>query len=193
MKWRAIRWRLVLPLVNVALAIGLGALGVRQYESDIRQHPGYFYHGNLYYLPSAQIVVYCLNMPAYDVSSAFAEFGIRYLRSDSPLFSKYSFFFVYWGFFVAVACFWYWIGYQFEKRSFPILANSTNISRYGRILAYIVGILLSLTMGYWGFEMRSSELLPRPIPIAELIWGVGLTAYFLILVYREMFATAGSR
>ncbi|MBV9182082.1 MAG: hypothetical protein JO356_12295 [Acidobacteria bacterium] len=44
-----------LPLANMILAVGLCALGLTEYESDHRPHPGHFYHGTLYYLPPAQI------------------------------------------------------------------------------------------------------------------------------------------
>jgi hypothetical protein len=186
MHMRTFKWSIFLPTVNVVLALGLCALGLREYESDHRLHPEYFYHGNLYYLPPAQIADYCLNMPAYAASSAFAELGVRVFRSDSPLFTKYFFFYAYWGFFVAVGCLWWWLGYQLESHPSQTTLKEATIGRYAKILIYVIIALLSLVMAYDGFMMRSGELVARAIPFAKLAWGIGLAAYLLILIYRDL-------
>jgi hypothetical protein len=183
---KVFKWRISLALVNLALALVMCRIGLHEYLSDHRQHPGYFYHGNLYYLPAAQIATYCWNMPAYVASSQFAEIGIRYLKSDSPAFSKYSFFFVYWGFFVAVALFWWWTGWQLDRLHEPRRRVDAKPDGYFRMAFYAIVAIFAFAMAYNGFVFRSGELVARPIPIAKMVWGMGLGAYFVTLCCRAL-------
>ena len=178
-----LKWRIVLATANVALAVSMCWVGLRQYESDHRMHPEYFYHGNLYYLPTAQIAIYSLNAPAYTLSTAFQDFGLRHLQRGGILFTASAFNYVYVGFFVAVASLWWWIGSRLDIRT-PRSGKSTTIKRFSKLVAFILCGALSFTMAYHGYIFRHGTVIPWPIPISQMVWGIGLCTYFCVKVLR---------
>ncbi len=60
------KWRIYLPVLNLLLAIGLSAVGVRQYEEIRYRFQG---HGRMFYVPPAQRVVDAVNAPAFVLSN----------------------------------------------------------------------------------------------------------------------------
>jgi hypothetical protein len=128
--------------------------------------------------------MYCLNAPAYAISGEIAEIGIRFISPESWLFTGYLFFYVYWGFFVAGAAFWWWVGYQLDKG----LWNRSRVALTGRVSylkagMYGVIVLLSLAMARHGLMLYRVDVIPRSIAIAEMIWGLALAGYCLTLFY----------
>lgn len=179
------KWRILLATANILLTVLMCWVGLRQYESDHRLHPEYFYHGNLYYLPPAQIAVYSLNAPAYSAATAFQDFGIRHFRRGEVLFTAYAFFYVYIGFFPAVAVFWWWIGAHLDMRSRgPMLSEQG--AHYPKIALLTLCAMLSFAMAYQGYAFRRGTVISQPIPISQMVWGVGLGAYFCLRVLREV-------
>lgn len=171
---RAFKWRLLLSVANVLLALGMSALGLHEYETDHRTHPEYFYHGNVYYVPPAQIVSYCLNVPALVASNLFRNFGIKHVSAESRLFVAQSFFHVYTGYYLAVLFFWWYVGWWLDVKLSP-----ANIPRVLRELGWGLGALVSLALAYYGFAFRRGDWVPRVIPLSVMAWGVGLACYFV--------------
>jgi len=181
---KAFKWRLFLVVFNLGLALVLSTVGLREYESDHKSHPEYFYHGNLYYIPPAQIVMYCINTPAYTASAGFAEFGIRNLRSDNGLFTAYLFFYVYWGLLVATAAFWWWVGWQLDTRADRRYSPKAP-AKIVKTTVYTLVALVSLVMAHGGYVLRRSDLVARPIATAKIAWGIGLFLYFVTMIWRQ--------
>jgi hypothetical protein len=171
---RAFKWRVLLASTNVILAIWMSMIGLHEYETVHRLHPEYFYHGNLYYLPTAQIVSYCLNMPAYVASLKLASLGMHYIQSKSGLFTAHSFFYVYDGFYVLLAGFWWCVGWRLDTLSKP-----RESLRALRIVGYGLGALMSLALSYYGFVYRRGDLIVRALPVSMMIWGMALLFYFI--------------
>src|SRR5215831_1773831 len=127
-----IRWAATLAAANVVVAVSLSWVGLVQYERDYRLHPGYFYHGNMYYLPTAQVVMYCLNAPSYVASNWFVDSAIRYFGSSADIFAAHAFFYVNIAFYVATAGFWWLLGMQLDRK------RRANVPRRAAIIiAYV--------------------------------------------------------
>jgi hypothetical protein len=152
----------------------MSMIGLHQYETVHRQHPEYFYHGNLYYLPTAQIASYCLNVPAYVASLKLTSVGMRYVQPESSLFTAHSFFYVYDGYYVLLAGFWWCVGWRLDTLSKP-----RDSFRALKILGYSVGAVMSLALAFYGFNYRRGDLMVRALPISMMIWGVTLLFYFI--------------
>lgn len=172
--------------VNLVLSFALSAIGLRQYEVDHRTHPEYFYHGNVYYMPPAQSAMYCINMPAYALSAAFAEFGIRHVNSQSRVFTAHSFFYVYDGFFVAVLGFWWWLGTALDNRGGSASARTMpRRGKYTKTAAYVISVLASLYLAYDGLLSFNVIALPHSMALSKIVWGVLLFAVFLALLLNS--------
>ena len=181
---KSLKWRLVLSATNILLAIGMSALGFHEYGADHQAHPEYFYHGNLYYIPPAQIASYCLNIPALVISNLFRNFGIAHLSSERGIFTTQWFFHVYVGYYAAVLIFWWCIGWSLDARR-PGRSRWPAWEAAGWGLAAFI----SLGLAYYGFSYWHSDVLPFAIPLSMVVWGIGLACYFVLRTLRVRSAT----
>jgi hypothetical protein len=167
------KWRIGLSVVNLLLAIGMSALGAGQWEADGRLHPEYFYHGNLYYCPTAQWLSYCLNAPSLAVVNVIGDFTIRYHLLPQSLLGAYLFYFVRPEFYVAIFLFWAWAGWHVDVG----LPSRDCHTRWATALEVLIGILLSITLLYQGIPGLLRQGVMHAIPASMVLWGIVLLLY----------------
>ena len=180
------KWQVEFAVINLVLAVIMCWIGQKQYERDHRMHPEYFYHGNLYYIPPAQIAIYSVDAPAYSASVAVQDLGIRHLPQLGAVFTSHVVFYVYPGFFVAGVALWWWIGAKLERPSGRLSKPSRR--HPAKMLTLCLGVLLSLAMAYRGYLFRRGTEIPRPIPFSQMAWGLMLAPYFCSKVMRDVMA-----
>ena len=178
---RRFRWRTILVVTNLVLAIGMSAIGLQEYRRDHHSHPEYFYHGTLYYVPPMQMASYCLNMPAFVASTAF-HISLRYLHITSEIFDAYLFFYVNYDFYLFVVLFWWVVTGRLLNRR-PQMPRSPNWPI--RIISHLLGALISLGIAYAGFFYRKGDIVAKPMPLSALIWGLALFTYFVVMLLRS--------
>ena len=104
---RTFRWRICLPVLNLLLAVGMSALGWRQYDQIRHRFQG---HGRMFYVPPAQLVSYSLNAPPFVLSNLLHHSFLGW-RS---LWEREWFYGVSTDFYVLLPLFWFWVGWQFD-------------------------------------------------------------------------------
>jgi hypothetical protein len=171
------KWRIVLAAVNLLLAIGMSAVGMREYAADHQLHPGYFYHGNRYYVPTAQWISYCLNAPAHLVANMFDDFAMRYHLMPSRWFGVWCFYFVHYEFYAAVFLFWWWMGWKVDAKMV-----SQNCSASWGIAESLVGLCVAVLLLFYGsvYVWRTDTI--RSVAGATVVWGGVLMWYFLLRI-----------
>jgi hypothetical protein len=148
----------------------LSVLGAQEYQAFRHMHR--FHEGNVLYIPPAQLVSDCVNVPAFVFSNLVGNsrvwkslwYGVTMGRADSVLF------------YVSLTIFWWWIGWRIDIRS-----------RRGTIKAlaapfWVIAALLSLLLTYAGLQIFliyriDSVSGGRAVAMAMLVWGVTLLCY----------------
>jgi len=173
------KWRLVLSIGNLILALGMSALGAREWAADLIAHPQYFYHGNLYYSPTAQWLSYCLNAPSFYVVNLFGSFAMRHHLLPPGWFGAYCFYFVHYEYYLALFLLWWWIGWEIDM-SLDSLRRHTPFTVPGAVF----GIVLSIGLLFQGIaSLRSPEVI-HAIAASMVVWGIGLMCCFAFLLWR---------
>ena len=146
------RWRIVLPTVNLLAAINLSALGAREYHAFRQSHR--FHEGNVLYIPPAQLISYCINVPTFVFSNFVGNTqrwkslwsGVSLSKADSALF------------YLRLTLFWCWIGWRIDVRA-----------RRDRLKAlpaafWMISAVLSLLLTYAGLQilLKFLELMAFP-------------------------------
>jgi hypothetical protein len=167
---KSLRWRIVLSTINLAAAMMLSALGVREYQAFRNLHR--FHEGNVLYIPPAQLVSYCVTVPAFVFSNLVGNTrlwkslwdGVTLSRADRALF------------YASLTMFWWWIGWRVDIRS-----------RRGSVRSWaapfwVIAVLLSFLLTYAGLRIFLIYRIDgvsgaRAIATAMLVWGMALLCY----------------
>jgi hypothetical protein len=173
------KWRFVLSIVNLIVALGMSALGAREWAADLIVHPQYFYHGNLYYSPIAQWLSYCLNAPSFYVVNLFGSFAMRYHLLPPGWFGIYCFYFVRYEYFLALFLFWWWVGWSVDMG----LASHERGTSWTALVEALCGIVLSIALLSQGIsDLRNSAVI-YAIAVSRVVWGLCLLCYFVRLLW----------
>jgi hypothetical protein len=103
-------WKLVLPCVNLALAIWLFSVGTQQWKRYSNENPGAFHEGSYWYMPAAWQIGRSINAPAYLVSE-----WVHVWHREHGWWQDMSFQYGYREFYVAVVLLWFWVGLVIQK------------------------------------------------------------------------------
>ncbi len=174
------KWRVVLAVANLVLAVGMSALGAREWAVDHRLHPEYFYHGNLYYVPTAQWLSYCLNVPSFAVVNLTGNFAMRHHLLPSGWFGTYCFYFVHYEYYLALFLFWWWVGWKIDMN----LASRERRKLWIVVVEALFGIVVSMALLFQGVAGLRSWVVIHAIAYSMVTWGAVLLLYFVVCLWR---------
>jgi len=179
------KWRITLSLFNLAAAIGFSVLGMSEYSAFRQSHPGVFHEGSAAYIPTAQLVSYCMNSPSFVLSNLLGNARMWRSLWGGKLLGGYVFDNVNVSFYLVLLLFWWWIGWIVDLR------KRHNHSKFAS-LGWVITALLSLALAFGGIDiLRTSEFpsgnVPggRAIPISMLVWGLALFGYCAAVISRS--------
>jgi hypothetical protein len=169
------KWQLLLPLAGILLNVFLFWLAIRQYDTIHRLRPGVFYEGSTYVAPALQ-AAYCINAPAFVVSSLIQDFFLRefdwtgaWLHTGDLVY------------YLCVIVLWWWIGLRVDRSD----SNASNKTKPLLIAVQILGLCFAVFLIYVGLSAHLGLLLhtrfvpTRAIAVSIRIWGLGLACCFL--------------
>jgi hypothetical protein len=171
------RWRIVLSIVNLLMAIGLSGLALNEYRAFCREHP----HSDTIvpYMPISQQIVYCLNAPSYVVTNIVGNATAWKWQTEYVLNN------VRVSFLVALCLFWWWVGWHLDEYQ----AKSRGALS---VLGWLFVMLLALALAFAGIDILHSFQFPsgtvpggRAIPIAMVAWGCALVGYCVTQIVRS--------
>lgn len=181
---KSYKWRIVLSLVNLVAAIGLSALGPREYEAFRRAHA----HSDAIapYIPTAQLISYCVNAPSFVLSNLLGN--VRAWR----MFWKERWLGAYWfqnvsvTYYVFLLLFWWLVGWRLDVQSRPKERKGL-----AAVLGWLVSALAAVALLYVSVGLLRTDIPAQVaggavIPIAMLIWGLALFCYFSVLLFRSL-------
>jgi hypothetical protein len=182
-RMKRFKWRILLSLSNVLLAIGLSVLGVREYETFSGSREGAFYHGHHVYLPAAQLISYCMNAPAFLLENLLGRFQLW----SSVWGNGWWFYYVSHDFYFLVFLFWWCIGWHFDiKRSLTSQKTVIKISGYILAASFLGFLLFTGARIFWTTQFPNEWYVGgRTIAFSMLLWGVGLLAYLVASLLRQ--------
>jgi hypothetical protein len=159
------KWRFLLSVASVVLALFLWRVGLWEFLSMIQQH----HHGKHYHVPLAQAVSYTINSPALVLSNFVDNLVVRDLDWDERWF--------HYGtieYYISVFALWWCIGSRIDRKPGP-LKHTILWS-----IACFIGICFSLLLVYGGIMVREIEIEyeTTAVPISMVLWGLGLSLYF---------------
>ena len=173
---RTFKWRIILSLASLFVAVGLSALGLQEYEAFRQSQPGAVYHGHHAYLPTAQLISYSMNAPVFLLTNLLGTVPAWRLLWRG----KSYFYYVSAEFYVLLSLFWWWIGWRLDVKSKPDRERSLTA-----VVGYLSGALIALALLCSGIYLFTrfefpSEWVPggRAIPLSLLLWGTALLCYF---------------
>jgi hypothetical protein len=185
---RPYRYRISLSVFNVAIALAMSAIGAHEYQTFRQLNPSAFYEGRAGYVSPAQLISYCINVPAFVFANLIGN--ARPWRSlwGEALLGGYIFHEVSVTFYLSVVLLWWWIGWRIDVRTKP---NDRATWRQG--VCWSVGTILSLMLAYSGASILRHTEFPSPlvpggraIPFAMLAWGLSLLCYFSVILKRSL-------
>jgi hypothetical protein len=169
-KMNSFRWRVILAVSNLALALGMSLLGLREYESFRVTHVGAFYHGHSAYLPPTQLASYCLNAPPFLATNVLSSL----YAGSSVASDRWWFYYVSREFYLYVFLFWWWVGWQVD------LISGQKKSLVSTLIGAVMFLGLCCAGGWilWSTKFPN-EWVPggRAIPVSMLVWGFALLIY----------------
>ena len=177
------KWRIVLSLVNLVAAIGLSALGLRQYEAFRRAH----LHSDaiLSYIPTAQLIGYCLNAPSFVLSNLLGNIRRWRMFWHGRWLDGYWFQSVSVTFYLFVLLFWWSVGWRLDAQPRP--KGRTALAAG---LGWLIGAIGSVELCYGSLVLLREELPAlgayrvSPILLSMLLWGFALFCYFTVMLFR---------
>jgi hypothetical protein len=178
------RWRIFLSLFNVLLAAGLFAAGLAETKQSNYPHA----NPNPGYIPRAQIASYCMNIPPFVLRNLVTNFIVRKWPSASALWDKWFESYRYHegaDYYFLVFLFWWWIGWRLDIKEIPRRSGG-----WVPIVGFSLGVILSLTILYVAWASLADTARLRfagglIIPVATLVWGLGLFCYFATALLRK--------
>jgi hypothetical protein len=182
------RWRIALSLANVFIAVALFHIGLN--EARLASYP----HANPApeYVPTAQRISYCMNLPPFVARNLIGNCLVRRSRGASGLWDRWVSSSRYQegtNYYILVFLFWWFIGWRIDSRDTP-----HNSKRPIEVIGYSLGLVGSLGLLYVAGDLFAhawSEcwyLVGFMIPTSALIWGLGLFTF----IAKELLPT-GSR
>lgn len=171
------KWRIVLPLANLAISIFLAVLGTRESQAFREAHPVASYEPNFVYIPPAQLVSNCVNVPAFVLSNLLGNSQAWKSVWERTDLSDTAFRGVNFAFYVLSFLFWCWIGWRID-----IKGRHNHPTKVGS-LVWGGSALSSLFLAYAGIQILALShsadgvLGQRPLAVAMLVWGLGLCSY----------------
>jgi hypothetical protein len=174
------KWRIVLAVANLFLAVGMSAVGARQWATDRNLHPEYFYHGNLYYIPTAQWLSYCLNVPSFAAVNLAGNFTMSYHLLPSGWFGTYCFYFVHYEYYLALFLFWWWVGWKIDMKLTPHEYRTLWIV----VVEALLGTVVSIALLFQGVVALRSWATIHAIAYSMVVWGAVLLLYFVGCLWR---------
>jgi hypothetical protein len=177
---RSFRWRVLLSIANLFLALGMSALGTLQYQRFRGSQPQAFYHGHHEYIPAAQLVSYCMNAPTFLATNALAswQFWRRAWGGTSY------FYYVSADFYVLLFFFWWLVGWELDQRPKSISRSSTAALAYD-----VIGAVFALCIFSAGLFLVIAHKDPTQpggmsLPVSLIVWGAILAWYFSRQILR---------
>lgn len=172
------KWRLILSLTNLAIAMGLFAVGLREAEAVRYPHM----QMTSSYIPPAQVAAYCINFPAFAFRNAITNWVVYRSSAATAAWSKWSSSYRFqegFDFYSILALFWWWIGWHCDLKS-------RNPARGQAAADNCFGFLLSLLLLYGAAQLLLTQLPSGRLrfegglimPTSALVWGLGLLWYF---------------
>jgi hypothetical protein len=157
------KWRFLLSVASVVLALFLWRVGLWEQLSMIQQH----HHGTHYHVPLAQAVSYTINSPALVLSQLVHNVVVRDFDWDERWF--------HYGeieYYIFVFTLWWCIGSRIDRKPAPL--KQTILWS----IACFTGICFSILLVYGGIMLPGSAYETTAISISMLLWGFGLSFYF---------------
>jgi hypothetical protein len=172
------KWRLILSLFNLLIAIAQSALGLHSAKVILKQATRY---DNVFlFIPTPQVISDCINAPAFILPNLIGNTALWKNLWGERWLGAYVFYQVPMFFYILLSLFWWWIGWRFDTR----LA----INDQRRALQVSVNVLgAALSLGLLGIGLKlaltDSQSLQLAgglaIPIATCVWGCLLLGYFV--------------
>jgi hypothetical protein len=176
--------RIVLSLVNLVAAIGLSALGPREYAAFRAGHM----HSDAIvpYIPTAQLISYCVNAPSFVLSNLLGNVRAWRMFWKERWLGGYWFQNVSVTFYVFLFVFWWLVGWRPDVQSRPRERKGL-----AGVLGWLVGALAALALLYVSVGLLRTDIPAEVtggaiIPIAMLLWGLGLFCYFSVVLFRSL-------
>jgi hypothetical protein len=172
------RWSIIFSVSNLLLAMFLFSLGQREFKSLTRS-PGAFYEGSGGYIPTAEEISYCLNMPSLAATAPLRNWlmGHIVVRGCWVTYGD-----VEYG--IAVFVFWWWVGSKLDRLQVARVSPHPGF-RFGKLVGRIFGFVLSLVLLYGGVTgLLGKSIAGKPVLISMILWGVGLLYYFAGHLYK---------
>jgi hypothetical protein len=137
------RWSIMLSVSNFLFAALLFDLGLHEFKSLTRS-PGMFYEGTVGYIPVAQQISYCWNIPSLVITAPLRTrlTGSIYLYDSWITYGD-----IEYG--IAVFLFWWFVGLKLDS------VRGSRLSRWPshiRLLGYALGFMFSLLLVYAGIS-----------------------------------------
>jgi len=177
------KWRIVLPLVNLVVAIGLSSLGPSEYEAFRQAHP--HSDATVPYIPTTQIVSYCVNAPSFVLSNLLGNVRAWRMFWQERWLGGYWFQHVSVTFYLFVLLFWWWVGWRVDAPP-----NPKGLRALAAGAGWLIAAIGALVLGYvisGLLRERLPALYAYPdsaIVISMLLWGIVLFCYFSVMLSR---------
>lgn len=178
------RWRIALSIANVLIAAALFHIGL----NEARRYS--FPHANLApeYVPAAQRISYCMNLPPFVARNLTGNLLARRYRVATGLWDRWVTSSRYQegaNYYILVFVFWWWIGWRIDSRNRP-----HDVKRPIEVIGYSLGVTGSLVLLYVAGDLFSHAwnerwyLMGFMMPISALIWAFG----FFTVFGKELFS-----
>jgi hypothetical protein len=166
------RWRVALSIANVFIAVSLFHIGL----NESRRYS--FPHANLTpeYVPIAQRISYCMNLPPFVARNLTGNLLVRRYRVATGLWDRWVTSSRYGegaNYYILVFLFWWWIGWRIDSRDKP-----HHIKRLIEVIGYSLGVMGSLVLLYvagdlfahaWSERWYLAEFM---MPASALVWSL---------------------
>jgi hypothetical protein len=179
-----LRWRWILPVVQLIVAVAGHVYGPHEYRLQATRDHAVDNRDYLYQHEPARSerISRGINFPALALAYLWRNKGHAIYEDNGPYTSI-------WiapsdvMFFAGVLLFWFWAGSALDRRTFDRHWPSR-----ARVAWHITGIAFGALNGAYAIQMTAAEWAPeRHIGVFGLVWAVLLTAYFaghLLLHWR---------
>jgi hypothetical protein len=180
-----LKWKIILPTINLVIAILLSFQGSKESLAFRKTHPSSPYEPTFVYIPPAEVVSSCINVPPFVLSNLLENSRVwKVVRTRAPIRIPNSAHFTL-PFYLFLFLFWCWIGWRIDVASRPGQRGQPTKSS---AVLWAGTAMLSLFLAYAGIQVVlvshpfgdvSGE---RALGISMLVWGLGLTSYCVVML-----------
>jgi hypothetical protein len=167
-----VRWRLVLPLIQVLLAGALLPLGALQKQTYLTEMNAM----NVWdYIPWAHGMLFMIDMPALVLALPFA------LVVEGGTYDRWAIFLL------CVGLFWHWMGLGIDRRrgwSFPSLSD--RFPARAATAANVVCLLVSVAAAAFYVRSFFRSAIGPPLLLSGFIWSLAFVTHFRKRVWRDL-------